>query len=1026
MLAGLIGVGTIEPLPAMAEEMISEEGAAGQIVEEDAIIADNAVTPTVQEFYQDRSYDNGGEYFYLCVMGIGLTKENAVPSLYRNGVKAAEFTGTTVCSDPFNYENAAPDFSALRVAGNEYTMTYRLRKLDRGSLWSFSADEMPEFEVRFPEGTAVSEYCTNNITVENEKPVLFHRYNYKNRSLDIWLRESAGIKNGTSVTVYVFDNTETSYMINNPESIDTNRALCKRTAKVTDNKLVFTNVTDESLMLDAKNGWGGTDWYYFDFGAAGGTQVVENVGIYDVCNRTYDTQRLLYGMPAAGKKSVDVAILLAASLYGNKATVSGAYVVEHADGERKNYPFTLSRNTSPETLALDVPSGFGLYTGTVSNPDGFDAYDPGLDRYECYEIRTLKDYSEPIYLHALDENFYQSYQKADIRNDGMVLVYVESESAGIDYDKAGFSFAKHPSKAESIAYWNDNGYKVEVFDQDHKPVQSGSGVQNIYWDRNNLYFAVSTDLQTIYDTGSSGEEKAYVKVTKNGEIGLLSSQCTVDGKVCKTWYEGDYFSNEQYGQQIRLSDSQAYLVNNSDYAKWEISSNDCFTGLYLRDYKTALPVTVSFFEPGSETAVCSFDVSEQDLSENGNYYFTESDVSKLDPKQIYRISLISPQYGSFWVYSGYFSHRGAARSDSKTDPAVDSKPVPINKCVITLTKSKSYTGSAISLSAEELTVKRNKNDQTPLTAGVDYKVSYESNTDVGTATVYIEGLTKEDGTGLTGKVKKTFRITPAKFEEGDNVQYRITAPEKVEFAKGGAKLPCVIEWTSDAGATWLTLNEGVDYKLSYKNNKTVNTNGLMTVTGLGNYKGSVLKDIQKFEVTVKNLSAVYAFSPDKHYNAAKKGTYYQSAPVIYDTDGRKLAAKKDYTVVKYVRENGESLDKTSTASQGEIFYAVVEGKGAYEGTINVPYRAAASVLNISKAKVGKIPSQHYTGAAIDLKENGAFPQITLNNDEVKESETDGYRILGYVNNITKGTAAVIIQGMGKYCGIRLITFKIIT
>lgn len=1030
LMAGFMVLSVFDPLTAAASDAGEEENVT-QISADDTqsqdsaeeVIADHADAPVVTEVYQDSSHDNGGEYFYLYVTGFDLTRENAVPTLYRNGVKAAECTGETVYSDPWNDDVLLSYSTGLR---NPVNMTFQLRKLSKDTLWSFSEDESPEFEVRFPEDTAVIEYKVDRVTIEKEEPVLFHKYNYKKNTLEVWLRDSAGIKDGTSVTVYIFDNYDTSYMDDDSQHIDTTQALGKRTAKVNGDKLVFSNVTDADLMSDFQKGYGGTDWYYFDFGPSIEKQIVSNVGVYDACNRSLTHERMLYGTPRAGETSADVAFLLDSSVYGNKTKITASYEIYYIDGAEEKYPFVLTKNTSFDTSTLDVPSGFAIYTGTIKNDSGFKAFDKKLVQSEAYYIDNIFGSSSYYAIHALDGRFYQSGQESMIWADGTVTVDIVSESAGIDYDKAGFSFAKRPTAAQSLAYWNENGYKVEVFDQDYNPVQTDPDSLSVYWDRNSIHLAVSTNLHPVYDNENTDRNYVYVKVTKNGEIGRVPHYGVVNDTVCETWYEYDFFSDEQYGLKVPIIYGSRVIPNTSDYSEWEISNDNSYVGLYLRPIKHALPVRAYIFEPGSEDAVLSINVTQSDLNENGHYYFKESDVSKLDPKAIYRICFTSDKYGCFGMYSGYISYRGAPRSDGAKTPASDTKPIAVSKCAITLPKSRSYTGREIVLSSDELTVKRSKNDRTAFIPGEDYTVRYESNTAVGTATVYVEGVTKEDGSGLTGRAKKTFKITPAKFEESDTVQYRITAPDEVPFAKGGAVLPAVIEWTSNGGETWTTLNEGVDYKLSFKNNKTVNTNGLMTVKGLGNFKGSILKDIRRYAITEKNMSAVYAFSPDKSYSASKKGTYYQSAPVIYDTNGKKLAAKKDYKVIKYIRENGEVLDKNSTAVKGETFFAVVEGQGAYTGTINVPYKATDQVLNITKAKVGKIMPQTYTGAFVDLKANGAFPQITIGNIPVNESETDGYQILGYVNNLSKGTASVIVKGTGSFCGIRLITFKIVS
>ncbi len=71
---------------------------------------------------------------------------------------------------------------------------------------------------------------------------------------------------------------------------------------------------------------------------------------------------------------------------------------------------------------------------------------------------------------------------------------------------------------------------------------------------------------------------------------------------------------------------------------------------------------------------------------------------------------------------------------------------------------------------------------------------------------------------------------------------------------------------------------------------------------------------------------------------------------------------------------------------------------------------------------GKAAAREYTGTEVTLV---PFPAVTLGkNVTVSESDTNGYRVIGYYDNVNKGTASVLIAGTGDYSGSRLITFKI--
>ena len=74
--------------------------------------------------------------------------------------------------------------------------------------------------------------------------------------------------------------------------------------------------------------------------------------------------------------------------------------------------------------------------------------------------------------------------------------------------------------------------------------------------------------------------------------------------------------------------------------------------------------------------------------------------------------------------------------------------------------------------------------------------------------------------------------------------------------------------------------------------------------------------------------------------------------------------------------------------------------------------------SISGAKV-TIPVQLYTGQAITL--NPSDIQVVIDGTPLPATE---YEIVGYNNNINKGTAKVTIHGLHNYGGTKTVAFKI--
>ena len=80
-------------------------------------------------------------------------------------------------------------------------------------------------------------------------------------------------------------------------------------------------------------------------------------------------------------------------------------------------------------------------------------------------------------------------------------------------------------------------------------------------------------------------------------------------------------------------------------------------------------------------------------------------------------------------------------------------------------------------------------------------------------------------------------------------------------------------------------------------------------------------------------------------------------------------------------------------------------------------QTSSNKIDLSSSSVSEISSKTYTGSAIEP----SFT-VTLNNKILKENED--YTVT-YSNNISIGTAKILIKGTGNYTGEKTITFKII-
>ncbi len=355
----------------------------------------------------------------------------------------------------------------------------------------------------------------------------------------------------------------------------------------------------------------------------------------------------------------------------------------------------------------------------------------------------------------------------------------------------------------------------------------------------------------------------------------------------------------------------------------------------------------------------------------------------------------------------------------------------------------------------------------------DYTVTYLKNVDVGTATAVITGVN-----GYTGTVKKTFKITPVDLTAentatairaagdtsaesgaaaGEGGAESASAQIKVSYAKNGAKpqiqvtanLKAAGQEAAEAGTKTVTLEEGKDYTVSYANNKAVSEGKDLTekkqptivIKGKGNYKGSLK---QTFVITAKSLadseSPLTITVADVAANKAK-GKYI-SKPVVTDADGGRLKEKTDYTLT-YTLLNTDGTEKQLDPKKDAVDVAgskirvTITGAGNYAGensVLTADYRVTER--DFTKASFKMVTkSFSYTGKPVELtaddlkitfKTGSGKKAVTEELTLITDGDTtqDGYAIVGYQNNVNKGTAQVTLRGCGKYGGMKTVKFSI--
>ena len=235
-------------------------------------------------------------------------------------------------------------------------------------------------------------------------------------------------------------------------------------------------------------------------------------------------------------------------------------------------------------------------------------------------------------------------------------------------------------------------------------------------------------------------------------------------------------------------------------------------------------------------------------------------------------SSVLPYRTSTNIYRTYAKWKDGPQDISKTAKAVLSKTSYV------------YTGSAFK---PGVTV--TLGDKT-LVKDTDYKVTYSSNKNVGTAKVSVQGIGK-----YTGTITLNFKITPKAISKA-----KITLSYTVYTYNGKARKPSV---TVKDGSKVLT--KDTDYTLSYASGRKDVGSYKITIKGKGNYSGSTTETfkinpkgttLDSITAGKKTLTVKWIKQAGKMSSARITGYKIQIA-----TDSKFTKNAKTYTVAGYTK-----------------------------------------------------------------------------------------------------------------------------
>lgn len=194
------------------------------------------------------------------------------------------------------------------------------------------------------------------------------------------------------------------------------------------------------------------------------------------------------------------------------------------------------------------------------------------------------------------------------------------------------------------------------------------------------------------------------------------------------------------------------------------------------------------------------------------------------------------------------------------------------------------------------------------------------------------------------------------------------------------------------------LVKDTDYSISYGENIET-TGGSITVTGKGNYSGSITVKFGIYKISVAS-DAVSRKISDTGYSGAVQ---HQKPQLTYN--GNTLTEGKDYTL---------TYPDSGCINEGTYRVTAV-GTGLYTGSVTLAYKI--NKVDMSAVTV-TIPqsSYEYTGTAIT-------PLATVTYSGTKLTAGTDYNVT-YGTNLNAGSGSVTVTGSGHYTGTVLKNFTI--
>ncbi|MCR5666085.1 MAG: hypothetical protein K6G01_04590 [Eubacterium sp.] len=737
--------------------------------------------------------------------------------------------------------------------------------------------------------------------------------------------------------------------------------------------------------------------------------------------------------------------------------------------EGTDYTLTYSDNTAVGEATITV-NGCGDYTGSFTTTFNI-----------CYELNdtdgltVISDIDDLVYDGAVHNptDFTVAYDGTELTSSDYDVTYEDDDSAvgehEITIDGLG-NYIGTATATYNVCYeLNNTDTYTNISELSDMPYTGSAQTQDItvtYYNTNTMTGAVTleegTDYEVTYtDNTSAGE--ATVTITGIGDYtGSVSktfdiyydisaydssgSALTVISDIADQAFTGSAVTPSagtdfvvtyngatltpgtdytvSYSNNTYVSDTSVVTITGENLYQGSVSTtfNICYelndtdgytTFADIDDYVyTGTTLTPSITAYYYNTADGSPMTSQVTLTEGTDY-----EVSYADNKAIGTATV---------TITGEGDYMGEATTTFSICTELNDTD---GLTVISDIADQAYTGEAIELTAgTDFTVAYNG---TTLTAGTDYEiVSYDNNTDVGTATVTIEGIGYYTGTATAEfSICYDFSDTSLCIITVDDTScyYSLLEEEQVPTI--------TVQYYVDGALT--TLTEDSDYTVTCSNNVDAGSDAVYTVTGMGDYTGTRTGTFEIAQLEVVEDTTGY------EEGAAESAENFTVSidTDSYDYTGSAIKLDEDDITMTYTYEDENEEEQTididssnflltypttsykTTGTKYIYLYLSGDNISSLHGdTVSdesyywvISYTVTALSISDYTATISS-DTYAYTGSAIT-------PTVTVTNGSTTFSSSN-YTVT-YTNNTDVGTATITIAGSGDYGGSITLNFDIV-